>query len=179
VDADFDALDRWRAGDAAAGEALFARHFESLCRFFATKCEDDADELVQKTLLACVKAKDQFRKQSSFRTYVFTVARHELYHHLRQKRRDDARLDFAITSVAELITTPASRMARDAERRQVVETLRTLPVEQQTLLELHYWEDMDIAALAEVFETTAGAMRVRLHRARAALKERLAPGLTM
>ena len=179
MDGDFDDLDRWRGGDTKAGGALFTRHFDSLCRFFATKCPDDADELVQQTLLACVRAKDQFRKQSSFRTYLFTVAKHELYHHLKKKRRDDARLDFAITSVAEIITTPGTRMAKDAERRQVIETLRTLPVEQQTLLELHYWEEMDIAALAEVFETTAGAMRVRLHRARAALRERLAPGLSM
>jgi RNA polymerase sigma-70 factor (ECF subfamily) len=173
VDGEFDELDRWRAGDAAAGEALFARHFDTLCRFFATKCPDDADELVQRTLLLCVQARDQFRKQSTFRTYLFTVARHELYHHLRKRFRDEARLDFSVTSVAEIVTTPATRLAREAEHRQLVEVLRQMPLEQQTLLELHYWEDLDIGALAEVFETTPGAMRVRLHRARAALRERL------
>jgi RNA polymerase sigma-70 factor (ECF subfamily) len=177
VDPDLEQLDRWRAGDAAAGEALFARYFDSLCGFFATKCHGDADDLVQRTLLACVNAKDQFRKQSSFRTYLFTVARHELYHHLRKQRRDGERLDFSITSVAELVTTPATRLAREAERRRLQEILRTMPVEQQTLLELHYWEDMDIAALAEVFEASAGAIRVRLHRARKELKSRLAPGV--
>ena len=78
MDTDFELLDRWRAGDASAGEALFARHFDGLCGFFATKCHGDADELVQRTLLACVGAKDQLRKQSSFRTYLFTVARQEL-----------------------------------------------------------------------------------------------------
>lgn len=49
--------------------------------------------------------------------------------------------------------------------------LRTLPLEQQTLLELHYWEDVEIAALAEIFETEPATMRMRLHRARAALRE--------
>lgn len=176
VDPDLEQLDRWRAGDTAAGEALFARYFDSLCGFFATKCHGDADDLVQKTLLACVRAKDQFRKQSSFRTYLFTVARHELYQHLRKQRRDDERLDFSITSVADLVTTPGTRLARDAERRQMLAVLQAMPVEQQTLLELHYWEGMDTAALAEVFEISEGAVRVRLHRARKELKERLAPG---
>ena len=74
------------------------------------------------------------------------------------------------------MTTPATRLARDADRRQLLEALRALPVEQQTLLELHYWEEMDPAALAEVFETTAAAIRVRLHRARRALRDRLQPG---
>jgi len=175
VDPDLEQLERWRGGDQAAGEALFARYFERLCRFFATKCPGDVDELVQRTLLACVRAKDQFRAESKFRSYVFTVARHELYHHLRKRRLDGERLDFSVTSVADLVTTPATRLARNAERRRVVETLRELPVEQQTLLELHYWDDLDIAALAEVFETTPGAIRVRLHRARKALRDRLNP----
>jgi RNA polymerase sigma factor (sigma-70 family) len=171
MDPDLELLERWRGGDSTAGEALFARYFDSLCGFFATKC-NDADELVQRTLVACLKAKEQFRQQSTFRTYVFTVARHELYHHLRKQRRDEERLDFSITSVAELITTPATRLARDAERRRILDILRTLPVEQQTLLELHYWEDLDVPALAEVFETTPGNIRVRLHRARRALKDK-------
>ena len=40
-------LDRWRAGDEEAGQALFARHFDSIYGFFETKCESDADELTQ------------------------------------------------------------------------------------------------------------------------------------
>lgn len=51
--------------------------------------------------------------------------------------------------------------------------LRTLPVEQQTLLELYYWEDLEIADLATIFEASANAIRIRLHRARQALRERL------
>jgi RNA polymerase sigma-70 factor (ECF subfamily) len=174
VDPDLELLEKWRGGDAAAGEALFARFFDSLAGFFATKVGADADDLVQRTLLQCVRARDQFQAKSTFRTYLFCVARNELYQFLRSRHRDDNRLDFGTTSVAQIITTPGTQLARDAERRRVVEMLRTLPVEQQTLLELHYWEDLDMAALAEVFETTAGAIRVRLHRARKALRDKLA-----
>jgi RNA polymerase sigma factor (sigma-70 family) len=171
-DPDHELLDRWRVGDRAAGEALFARHFDSLCRFFVTKCPDP-DELVQRTLLACVTAREQFRGEASFRTYLFAIARHELYHHLRRQRRDGERLDFSVTSVAELVTTPATRLARQAEHRRVVEVLRTLPVDQQTLLELYYWEDVEIADLAVIFDASANAIRIRLHRARQALRARL------
>jgi len=168
---DFDLLDRWRAGDKPAGQELLARHFDSLCGFFASKTDRDADDLVQKTLLACVAAKHQFRKDASFRTYLFTVARHELYHWLRARRRDGERLDFSVTSVAQIITTPATRMIKDAEKRRVVEALQQLPVEQQMLLELHYWHELDVAALSEVLELEPGNTRVRLHRARKKLRE--------
>jgi RNA polymerase sigma-70 factor (ECF subfamily) len=170
---DIALLDQWRNGDADAGESLFRRHFDSIYGFFETKCEADADELVQSTFLACLKARDQFRKESSFRTYLFTIARHELYRVLRGRQRDGARLDFALSSIAELVSTPGTLIARNQEHRHLLEVLRQLPVEQQSLLELHYWEDLDIAALAEVFETPQATIRTRLHRARKALREKL------
>lgn len=173
MESDLDLLDRWRGGDKAAGQALLARHFDTLCGFFESKLDRDADDLVQRTMLACVASKDQFRKESSFRTYLFTVARHELFHYLRSRQRDGERLDFSVTSIAEILTTPASRMIKDAEKRRVVEALRRLPVEQQTLLELFYWQELDIEAISEVFELEPGTTRVRLHRAREKLRELL------
>jgi len=174
VDDDFDLLDRWRAGDTAAGQALLARHFDGLCGFFESKCGQDADDLVQRTMLACVASKDRFRKHASFRTYLFTIAKHELYRHLSDRRRDGQRLDFSVTSIAELLTTPRSRMIKDADKLRVVEALRRLPVEQQTLLELHYWQELGIEELSEIFGIEPGNTRVRLHRARQKLRELLA-----
>ncbi len=174
VETDFELLDRWQAGEADAGHALLARHFDSLCGFFESKCDQDADDLVQRTMLACVAAKHQFRRQSSFRTYLFAVARHELFHYLRSRHRDGERLDFLTTSVAEILTSPVSRLARDTDRQRVIAALRRLPVEQQTLLELHYWQELDAEALGEILDLTVNAVRVRLHRARAALRDALA-----
>ena len=52
----------------------------------------------------------------------------------------------------------------------LVEALRHLPCDQQLLLELHYWEDMPAAELAEIFEVDPTTIRTRLHRARKQLK---------
>jgi len=173
VSDDIALLEQWRNGDASAGEALFQRHFDSIYGFFETKCEAEADELTQATFLACLRARDQFRSESSFRTYLFTIARHELYRALRGRQRKDARLDFSVSSIAELVSTPRTRIARGQEQRRLVEALRQLPVEQQTLLELHYWEELDIAQLAEIFDAPAATIRTRLHRARKSLRARL------
>ncbi|MEJ7597135.1 MAG: sigma-70 family RNA polymerase sigma factor [Kofleriaceae bacterium] len=171
-------LERWRAGDAPAGQTLFRRHFDSIYGFFATKCPAEADELVQSTFLACVNARDQFRGESSFRTYLFTIARHQLYRLLASRQRAAATIDFDLSSIAEIVTTPGTLLVRGEEHRQLVTALQRLPVEQQTLLELHYWQELGMAELAEVFEVTEQVIRTRLHRARKALHlklERLAP----
>jgi RNA polymerase sigma factor (sigma-70 family) len=166
-------LAQWRAGDADAGQALFERHFDSIYGFFETKCASDADELTQATFLACLRARDQFRGDSSFRTYLFTIARNELFRVLRTRQRRDAKLDFELSSIADLVSTPGTRLARNQEHRALIDALQHLPVEQQTLLELHYWEDLEIAELAKIFDAPAATIRTRLHRARKALRERV------
>ena len=173
ADPDLGLLEQWRAGDQAAGQALFARHFPSVLRFFEHKCQAAADELVQKTFLACVKSRDRFEGRSTFRTYLFTVARHELYRHLRGLRRDDERLDFGVTSIGEIVTTPATRLGREQDVERLRAALRTLPAEQQLLLEMCYWHELEPAALAEIFECPPATIRTRLFRARAALRDRM------
>jgi RNA polymerase sigma factor (sigma-70 family) len=171
VDPDVALLEAWRQGDRAAGEALFGRYFEVLYRFFATKCADPGD-LAQTTLLAVLRSRQQFAGRSSFRTYLFCIARNELYDHLRAHQRT-RHFDPHLSSIAELVTTPASRLDRDHAHRRVSWALRALPVEQQTLLELHYWEELDAAALGEIFGAPPTTIRTRLRRARLALRERL------
>jgi RNA polymerase sigma factor (sigma-70 family) len=175
MDGDDDGVlvERWRGGDAAAVRTLFERYFERIYRFFETKCTAKADELTQSTFLACMRAKNQYRSESSFRSYLYTIARHELHRELRRYQRHDQRLDFEISPIAELISTPATRLARFREQQRLVEALQSLPVAQQTLLELHYWDDLEIGELAEIFEAPAATIRTRLHRARKALRERI------
>jgi RNA polymerase sigma factor (sigma-70 family) len=171
---DLELLDIWRAGDAKAGDTLFKRHFDSVYGFFETKCSGaDVDELTQATFLACVTSRDHFRKESTFRTYLFTIARHELFRMLRTRYRRDAKIDFEHSSIAQIITTPGTRLAREQKYAQLVELLQELPVETQTLLELHYREELAFDQLAEVFGVTNQVIRTRLSRARKLLRDKL------
>jgi RNA polymerase sigma factor (sigma-70 family) len=169
---DLALLEHWRGGDARAGQDLFARHFADVYRFFQHKVGAEADELVQRTFAACVAARDRFRGQSSFRTYLFAIARNQLYSYLRQLPRGE-HADFDTISVAELVTTLRSQLGRLQQIEQLRLALAAMPAEQQLLLEMHYWHDLDAGALAEIFETEAGTIRVRLLRARKALRERM------
>lgn len=170
---DFELLDRWRQNDRKAGNELFQRYFSAICRFFQNKIQGEVDELVQRTFLACVRSRDQFRKQSSFRSYLFTIARNELYTYLRRYRREDQVLDFGVTSMIDLTSTPRSRLARLGDRQRLLLALRSLPVEQQMMIELYYWEDMSLGDLGEVLGIPSSTVGSRLFRARQKLQERL------
>lgn len=169
-DDDLTLLEQWQAGDQAAGNDLCRRHFASMYRFFENKLQSEVDELVQATFLACLHSRDTFRKQCSFRTFLFSIARHQLYGHFRKKKRDQDKLDFEAVSAIDLGTTPTGRLARDQERERLLVALRTLPLATQVLLELHYWEEMTLVELAEVFDINEVTARTRLFRARKSLR---------
>jgi len=167
---DLELLERWRGGDTRAGNALFERHFESVYRFFLHKVPDDATDLVQRTFLACTEARDRFRGASSFRTYLFAIARNELLVFFR-KRRNDA--DAGASSVADLAPSPSTQLVRRLEHRLLLEALRTIPIDLQIALELHYWEEMSATEIAEVLDVPVGTAKSRLRRAREALAEKI------
>jgi RNA polymerase sigma factor (sigma-70 family) len=175
-DEDLALLDRWCAGDRSAGNALFKCHFASIYRFLVHKVDgaDDVDDLVQETFLACVRQRERFRRQSSFRTYLFAIARHTLYGYWSRASRRATAIDFADISIASLSTSAGSRLVRRGDEARLLAALRSLPLEQQLLLELHYWEELERDQLAEVFEVEPATTRSRLFRAREALRARMA-----
>ena len=171
---DVELLDAWREGDAAAGEQLVARHFDGVCRFFRTKVSDGVDDLLQRTFLRCVKARERLRPGSSFRAFLYTAARNELIDHFRRERvRGEARVDLSMSSVADLGRSPASLMAEDEGRRLLIAALQRIPVELQIALELYYWENLSGPELAAVLEVPQGTVRSRLRRGVEALRARM------
>ena len=160
--------------DLDAGTQLFERHFDRLYRFFRNKAGDDADDLVQQTFLACVRTRDRFRGDSSFRTYLFTVARSKLYNHFSSRQRKGGMIDLGVTSVADLGVSMNRMIIRNEEHEILLHALRRLPLDLQVALELHYFENMRGPELARVLEIPEGTVRSRLRRGREQLREELA-----
>lgn len=169
---DFALLDRWRAGDRAAGNELFQRHFDSLYRFLSRKIDGDAADLVQRTLLGCVEARDRFRGEASFRTFLFAIARNELYGFWRQRKKNN-NLDFSVSSLEDLGPTPSRVVAKRRDQVLLLEALHHIPLDLQIAIELHYWEGMRGPELARVLEIPEGTVRSRVRRAKEALRAKM------
>lgn len=170
---DLELLDRWRGGDAKAGQELFGRHFDVLKRFFRNKVSTGMEDLMQKTFLVCVETKDQVRGDSTFRTYLFGVAYNVLRNHLRSKRRKDDPIDFGTVSAAAMDPTPSRYVAGREEQQAILLGLRQIPLEYQVVLELYYWEQLDRKAIAAVLDIPPGTAASRLRRGRELLREEL------
>jgi len=128
---------------------------------------------VQRTFLACVEAVERIDEARSFRAYLFGIARRQLIYHYRRNRRDSDRFDPMTQSVCDVRGSPSVIAAVREEQRLVLDALQELPLDLQITLELHYWEGMTVAEVADVLEVPAGTIKSRLYRARELLRDRL------
>lgn len=163
---DAELLAAWRAGDTRAGSRLFDRHYARLLRFFRNKVGDEVYDLIQQTMMTCLEHHDRLREDSQFSAFMLGIARNVLLHHYRTRARKHDKIDFGVTSVADLVAGGSTIIAKQQHDRMLLEALRRLPVEDQMLLELFYWEDMPGRELAELFGVAEGTIRTRLRRAR-------------
>lgn len=161
----------WKQGDKHAGAALFRRYYDPIVRFYRNKAIGQED-LVQRCFLRCVDLRTKIRDESSFRSFIFGVARNVLLEHYR-KARYDKRLDFTVQTVEDLAPTPTSKLAKGENESRLLAALRRLPLEQQIAVELYYWEELNAREIAEICEEPEPTIRTRLRRARLRLEKEL------
>jgi RNA polymerase sigma-70 factor (ECF subfamily) len=170
---DRDLLARWRDGDARAGEQLYTRHVDAVIKFFRNKLPGDPQDLVQETFLRLVAGRERIRDGQALRAYVLGIAWRVWVEHLR-KRAQPRPIDVEIDAVADVVPGPSTIAAKQHEHRLMLEALRRLPIQQQILLELYYWERLKHDELAEMMGISTSAMRSRVAKARERLAAELA-----
>jgi RNA polymerase sigma-70 factor (ECF subfamily) len=170
---DASLLRAWVAGDDAAARILVDRYTPKLRRFFGNKVAtvEDANDLMQQTFLACTKSAPEFRGDSSFFTFLLTLARNKLVDYYAVKRRQPELADVDDVSVADLCPGPSTLVARDQRERLLIEGLRRLPLHDQELLEYRFWLDLKTSEIAEILKLNENAVKSRIRRAKGRLAE--------
>jgi RNA polymerase sigma-70 factor (ECF subfamily) len=137
-DADLPRLERALPPDF---DTIFETYWEPVVRFCFWRLGswEDAEDAAQNVLFAVAKAVDQFVPRSgseSFRSWVFTLARHETVDEHRKRGR---RPEIASSSMVELIDSrpsPEVEAMTSWEHRWLLEQLATLSPDQRAVLEL-------------------------------------------
>ena len=159
----------WADGDRDAGTRLVRRYFAGVYGFFRTRLPEQAEDLAQRTFLACVENREAYRGDGSFRAYVYGIARRQMLRTLEKKEIVERRSAHHGEPLRP--TTPSGVVARHEEQVLVMRALRTLGTDDQMLVQLYYWERLSTEEIATVMDLGRSAVKVRLHRARGKLKD--------
>lgn len=168
---DLDLIANWRSGDARAATRLVERHAPALARFVASVGgRDAADELVQDTFVRAFGAIDSFRGESSFRTWLFTIARRLVL----DRRRAERRSRIVGTVEEEDVVTSSDAldaMVADESLSRVRTAVDRLSPRQREVFTLRVEQGLSYREIAELIGSTEGATRVHYHNAMRVVKE--------
>jgi RNA polymerase sigma-70 factor (ECF subfamily) len=186
---DSELLERLRAGDERAYEELVRTHGPPLLALARRllRNEDDARDVVQETLIAAFRALPGFRGESRLLTWLRRIALNAAMMRRRTRsRRREEDLDGLLPRFDQGghferrepgWADPTARLAREELRALVRGAIDELPETYRTVLTLRDLDQLDTAETAALLDVTPNAVKIRLHRARQALRSLLAPRL--
>ena len=151
-------------------ERLVRLHGPAVYRlaYARTGSREDAEDVTQETFLRLVRAGPEFQDEEHCRAWLFRVAVNCAGDLFRAPwRRRNRPLE-----EAESMTAPGE----DEEAGEVLQAVLSLPESYRAPIHLFYYEGMSIAEVASVLKMREGAVKTRLVRGRAMLRDRLKGG---
>jgi RNA polymerase sigma factor (sigma-70 family) len=172
-------LTRYREGDGAAFEILYARHRQGLYRFLlglSGKAEL-AEEVYQDTWLSLIRSGSQPQGQATFRTWLYQIARNRLIDHWRkhgahQPLHDS--YDEQAHGIADEAADPEQLFSLSRDSQRLEAALQTLPADQREVFLLRAHSDLDLPQIATLTETPLETVKSRLRYAQQKLRRLLA-----
>lgn len=176
-----------RARDVATFETLVRDYGPPLLRMVRSVLvnEEEARDALQETFTSAYQRAESFRGESRVLTWLRRIAFNAALMRLRTRRRRNERaIEDLLPSFAEdghfELPEPGwvdpLKQLEDQEARALVHAaLEELPESYRTVITLRDLEELDTQETAHLLDVSPGAVKVRLHRARQALRALLAP----
>jgi RNA polymerase sigma-70 factor (ECF subfamily) len=165
-------VERVLAGDARAFEGIVRRWQAPLINMAWRYCRDRhrAEELAQEAFVRAWRNLAQWRRESSFSTWLFALAANVYRSDLKRFPTESLPLD----EIAEPSGQASQEQALlESSRNEVVRrAVLALPLRYREPVVLFYFHEMDVAAAAATLGMPEGTVKARLSRARALLRRR-------
>lgn len=169
---------RIQRGDTDAFEVLVRRHEKTIFNLVYRMLGDydDAAETSQEVFLSAYRAIGQFRGDANFSTWLYRIA----LNHANTRRKSVSTYNRRLVPIdkTDLINDPQLGPAETLEKKEISErvqqALNDLEPEDATVIVLRDLQDSPYEEIARMLSVPVGTVKSRLHRARRALKSRLA-----
>jgi RNA polymerase sigma-70 factor (ECF subfamily) len=169
--ADYD-LVRWAAkGDTSAYGELVSRYQRGVYGIVSrmVRNPEDVDDLVQDVFVLAYRSIGRFRGDSSFGTWLHSIAVNTTIKHLRKmKSRPMVSIDDPESGIEEALAASGnpspSESAEDGEQRRAVRrAVDELPEKHRVVVVLRYFEDYSCDEIANILNCSVGTVWSRLH----------------
>ncbi len=163
-------------------DLLYQQYFKSIRRYLASYVgEMYAEELAQEVFIKVLKNRKGFRGESSIKTWVYHIATNSAKDFLKSRYKKDADLisDCDLEQYDTVTAgddSPESLVITKEMNDCIKEFIHRLPYDYSTVLVLSALEKYKINEISEALGISQNTTKVRLHRARAKLKDEMEHG---
>lgn len=175
---DNEVISKVLQGDQQA-YALFVDRYQNYVFTLAlrmVKSREDAEELAQDVFIKAYKYLGDFRGASKFSTWLYTIVNNTCISFLRKKRQVLHSLDDEkVFATADNLDSGmrANQVEQKSRLSMVQEAINLLQPDDAQILTLFYKAEQSLEETAQVLGIAVNAAKVRLHRARTRLKEKM------
>lgn len=173
---------RAREGDYEAFEQLFERHRLLVYRFAYQMVprRDDAEDIVQEAFVRAYQNLHRYRDEAKFTTWLLRIVTNLCTDQARMRNRRDALEQQEaggglIWMTQGDVEDPVEELESDRRRVALRKALNALPAHHRTMIILRDLEERDYPEIAQILGCSVGGAKLRVLRARRALKDRIAP----
>ena len=167
-------------GDLRQVAVLFRRYRDPIFGYLVQQTRGNrrvAEDLLQDSFERLIKYRKSYRYGSSFRAWLFTIARNRLHDWRKQRQRQreqEEEVFFALPPgtgpYGQVDTSSLDRMVEQEEALDRAKALAQLPDNYREVVDLAWKRGLKYAEIAEVLQTTESNVKVRMHRACKQLK---------
>lgn len=169
----------WTGGDAMAFEILYARHRGPLYRFLLRQVRNQAlaDEFFQDVWQRVIAARDGWKPEAAFSTWLFRIAHNRLNDHWRALRHRPAAPEDGDERAARVPdpSTPEHELSEFEQRRRLQLAIAELPDEQRVVVLLRLEQELSLEEIGAITgagrETVKSRLRYAMDKLRARLNE--------
>ncbi|MCE0464810.1 RNA polymerase sigma factor [Pseudomonas sp. 20TX0172] len=172
-------LARYRNGDRACFEALYARHRQGLYRFLLSLSNkaELAEEIFQDTWLSLIRSTTQPQGRASFRTWLFQIARNRLIDHWRKHGVHNPlhdSYDEQLHVQPDDTGSPEQQLSLSRDQARLEAALQALPEDQREVFLLRLHGDLELPQIAALTGVPLETVKSRLRYAQQKLHRLLA-----
>ena len=163
-------------GDLKKMDLLFRRYRDPLFAFVfrMTSQREASEDMVQNIFYRVIRSRHTFTGNGEFRTWIFHLARNVLKDHYKVSARTGSRLDISIyEEKADSGSLADNIMEHKQQWLFLQNALLELDEDDRQIIVLSRFHDMKYYQIAQVMDTTVGAVKTRMHRAIQQLKNKL------
>lgn len=182
TDSDNALVRRARNGDFGAFEVLFERHRALAFRFAYQMCprRDDAEDLVQEAFVRAYQNLHRYRDEAKFTTWLLRIITNLCTDQARMSNRrsnlEQQEASGALTWMTEGVTEdPHDNLEQDRRVEALRKALNGLPVHHRSVIVMRDLEEREYDEIAQILGCSVGGAKLRVLRARRALRDRIAP----